>query len=85
MEPKGSQSEPRNVQKPHLRNRVEKVTKRCGTGADFWKTCCVKINKELYQESIKKRSPKNIDLMPKGCQNGAKFYLETYQKPMPKL
>ena len=55
-EPKGRQSEPRNLHKHDLRNRVEKVMKNGGTAADFEKPCVINIEKNPYPKS----SPKTI-------------------------
>ena len=57
-EPKGSQSEPLNPQKHHLRNRVEKVGKKGGTVPGFWEPVFVKIYKipipQIIKETITK-------------------------------
>ena len=72
MEPKGTQIEPRSLQKHQLRNRFEKIE----VLMDSWDTkrdpFLSNSIKTFTKNNSQKRSPQNIEFDAKGCQNGAK-------------
>ena len=77
MEPKGCQSEPRDVPKDLRGNRVEKLRKK-GTKLDFLfgnKSMKIQSNK-----SSKKLLRKNMVSISKWYQNGAEFDVQTHQQ-----
>ena len=80
MEPTGSQSESRNIQKHHLQNRVDKVMKKRGISKIIWEPSLIKIYKNTIPNIIKKQSRKYTEsyvngarsmptLIKKRCQN----------------
>ena len=73
-EPKGCQSEPRNLQKHDLCNRIEKGSEKYV----IYKIPMPKIIKQTIANKL-------LNSMPKGCQNGANIDDTTHQKTMPKL
>jgi hypothetical protein len=81
MKPKGCQSEPRDVPKHPLRNRLETFREK-GT----------KLGSLFDQRSMRKQSnnhqtndcEQNMICLPNGCQHETKFGAKTHQSSMPK-
>ena len=85
-EPNQTQSEPMNLQKQHLCNRVEKVSNQLDSRDYPPEPFFIKI----YKNNIPKKHEKtnhqqSLKSMPKGCQHGAKIDAKTNYKSMPKL
>ena len=82
-EPKGSQSEPRSLQKHHLRNRSEKVMKKASASHRFGKPFLIKNARIPIQASIKNTiATQHWILYQLG---GSKVDDKTHKEWMPKL
>ena len=82
---KGGKSEPRDIQKHHLRNRVEQMMKTERPNIYLWDPFLITIDRNPILKIKKNDHPKTWNLMPKEFQNGANIDAKTHKDSMQKL